>query len=67
MDSNLRLIMKSATWQTSGLIVMTLIGFFYTGSFSAGGGIALTSVLIGSISFFLHEKLWDRVQWGRRA
>ena len=67
MDSNLRLIMKSATWQSSGLIVMTVIGFLYTGSFSAGGGIALTSVLVGSVSFFLHEKIWARITWGRRA
>ncbi len=67
MDSNLRLIMKSATWQGSGLIVMTGIGYLYTGSVSAGGGIALTSVVVGSVSFFLHEKIWARVAWGRRA
>ncbi len=65
MDSTIRLITKSITWQVSGLIVMTLIGYLFTGSITAGGGIALASALIGFVSYFMHEMLWSKVTWGR--
>lgn len=65
MDSNLRTAAKSATWQLSGLIVMTMVGFLFTGSIASGGGLALTSTAIGTISFFIHEKAWGKVRWGK--
>ncbi|MEM7238411.1 MAG: DUF2061 domain-containing protein [Pseudomonadota bacterium] len=65
MDTAARLITKSLTWQLSGLVVMTIIGYFFTGSISAGGGIALISAMVGFVSYFLHELLWSKVAWGR--
>lgn len=65
MDSTLRLVTKAATWQVAGLITMTLIGFAFTGSIAAGGGIALAGAIAGFVSYFLHELLWSRVTWGR--
>ena len=67
MDTKARMAAKATTWQISGLIVMTLIGLAFTGSLTAGGGIALVGCLTGFVNFFLHELLWSRVKWGRRA
>ena len=67
MDTTSRLITKSITWQVSGLVVMTLIGYLFTNSFTAGGGIAIASALVGFISYFMHEMLWSKVGWGRRS
>ena len=66
MDTATRILTKSITWQLSGLVMMTLIGYLFTGSISAGGGIAIVSSTIGFISYFLHEMLWSKVGWGRR-
>jgi uncharacterized membrane protein len=65
METNKRAIAKAFCWQAVGLIVMTLIGYIFTGSASEGGALALTSATIGLVSYFLHEKLWARVRWGR--
>ena len=65
MESNVRIAAKAATWQASGLIVMAVVGFLFTGSLAAGGGLAVVSTAIGSISFFLHEKVWAQIRWGR--
>lgn len=65
MDSSLRTAMKAATWQISGLLVMSLIGYIMTGSLETAGGFAFASAAIGTVSFFVHEKLWARVKWGR--
>lgn len=67
MESNKRLLAKSVTWQISGFVVMSLIGFIFTGSISAGSGIAVTGALIGFVSYFLHELIWGKVRWGRGA
>jgi len=65
MDTTTRLITKSITWQATGLIVMTLIGYMFTNSISASSGIAVASALVGFLSYFMHEMLWSKIGWGR--
>lgn len=67
MDSHKRIVIKAVTWQVMGLIVMTVVGYLFTGSIAAGGGIALVGAIIGFVSYVLHELLWSKVRWGRRA
>ncbi len=66
MDTNARVMAKAVCWQISGLIVMTAIGYVFTGSVSQGGALAAASTAIGLVSFFLHEKIWARVRWGQK-
>ena len=67
MDSTIRLLTKAVTWQVAGFFTMMLIGFLFTGSVVASGGIALAGSLAGFVSYFLHEMAWARVTWGRPA
>ncbi len=67
MDSTIRLITKSVTWQVAGFFTMMLIGFVFTNSFAASGGIALAGSIAGFLSYFLHEMAWARVNWGRNT
>ena len=60
MDTAARII-------TNGLISMTGIGYLFTGSFAAGGKIALVTTTLGFISYFLHELAWRNIGWGRQA
>ena len=66
MDTRTRMAAKAVTWQILGFIVMTLIGFAFTGSLSAGGGIALVACLTGFVTYFGHEMVWSKIPWGRR-
>lgn len=65
METNTRVVTKAVCWQASGLLVMSLLGYAFTGSLGQGGALALASTLIGFVFYVLHEKLWARVQWGR--
>lgn len=67
MDSTIRLFAKAVSWQVAGFFSMMLIGFVFTGSVAASGGIALAGSLAGFISYFFHELIWSRVAWGRAA
>jgi uncharacterized membrane protein len=65
MDSKTRLLAKAVTWQVSGFVTMMLIGFLFTGSVAAGGGIAIVGCIVGFIAYFIHEIAWAKVAWGR--
>ena len=65
MDSTVRTIAKSVTWQMMGLLSMTLVGYLFTHSLTASSGIAIASGATGFVAYFLHERAWSRVHWGR--
>ena len=67
METNTRIIAKAVCWQASGLVVMTSLGYAFTGSIGQSGMLALSTTIIGLIAFFAHEKLWARIPWGRNT
>ncbi len=67
MENPKRLLAKSASWQATGLVTMTLLGAATTGSWQFAGSFALGSAAIGFVMFVAHEKLWASVPWGRDA
>lgn len=64
-ESRTRSIVKALTWQLLGLVSMTLIALVFTGDIRASGGLALASAATGFLCFFLHERIWARIPWGR--
>ena len=65
METTLRTTSKAISWQLSGFIVMTLIGYRYTGSLSNAASLAGSSVLSGFVFYFIHEKIWQKISWGK--
>jgi len=65
MDSKTRILIKAITWQVMGLFSMMLIGFLFTGSLTASGGIAVVGAVTGFVCYFVHEIAWSKISWGR--
>ncbi|MBL4916364.1 DUF2061 domain-containing protein [Szabonella alba] len=65
MDTARRTLVKALVWQALGLLVMALVGWGFTGSVALAGGMALANMAIGFASYFLHERIWARIGWGR--
>lgn len=66
-DSHLRSIAKAASWRATGTIDTFILSFFFTGSVKLAGSIAVTEVITKLGLFYLHERAWDRLSWGRSA
>ena len=66
METPLRSIVKSLTWQLFGLVTMTAIAFAVTGNIASAGGLALGAAITGFVFFFVHERIWALIPWGRR-
>ena len=65
METRKRTVVKAVIWNLIGLAVMALVGVTFTGSFSAGGMMAVINAAIGLSSYFLYERIWTRIHWGR--
>ena len=65
METKTRTIIKSVTWSAIGWLVMAIVGFIATGSWSTGGGMATINTLIGFVTYLIYERFWSKVTWGR--
>jgi len=61
-----RSLMKAVSWRTVGTIDTFIISFFITGKVSLAGGIAAVEVVTKIMIYYLHERVWAMVPWGRR-
>ena len=57
---------KSLSWRVVATATTVLVAYLLTGSWGEAGGIALVVAVISTLMYYLHERVWDRVAWGRR-
>jgi uncharacterized membrane protein len=66
-ESHVRSLAKAVSWRATGTLDTFLISWLVTGQALLAGGIAATEVLTKVVLFYLHERAWSRVRWGRGA
>jgi uncharacterized membrane protein len=64
-DTHQRSIAKAVSWRITGTIDTFIISWAITGEWTLAGGIALTEVVTKLGLYWLHERAWNRVKWGR--
>jgi len=65
METRTRSIVKAVSWQLVGLVTMTLLAFVVTGDLGAAGSLAIIGAISGFMCFFIHERVWAHIRWGR--
>jgi uncharacterized membrane protein len=60
-----RSFIKAVSWRAVGTIDTFIISFFVTGKVSLAGGIASIEVMTKIMIYYLHERAWAMVPWGR--
>ncbi|MGB7317821.1 MAG: DUF2061 domain-containing protein [Planktotalea sp.] len=66
-QSKTRALIKAVLWTLLGLLVMVVVGYVMTGSLETGGKMALINSGIGMVTYFLYERIWDKITWGRHV
>jgi uncharacterized membrane protein len=66
METPTRIWTKALTWQLLGLAVMGAVNYLYLGDWRSGLVLSLFLSATGLVMFYLHERLWGRVRWGRK-
>jgi uncharacterized membrane protein len=66
MDTHFRSITKAISWRTGGTIVTCLVAWIITRNFDLAARIGILDTLIKIGAFYFHERLWNRLDFGKR-
>jgi uncharacterized membrane protein len=64
-DAHSRSLAKAVSWRITGSVDTFVLSFIITGSFKFAGSIAVTEMLTKVVLYYLHERAWAIVPWGR--
>ena len=64
-DTSVRSLAKAISWRITGTIDTFLISWLITGQILLASGIALTEIMTKVVLFWLHERVWNKIKWGR--
>lgn len=64
-DEHRRSIAKSISWRIMGTFDTIVVAFFITGDYSKALSIGGTEVLTKMFLYYLHERAWHRIRFGR--
>jgi uncharacterized membrane protein len=64
-DTKARSLLKGITWRIVGTIDTFLLAYLFLGEVKLAGPIALIEVATKVLLYFIHERLWNLVNWGR--
>jgi uncharacterized membrane protein len=66
IDTPIRSVVKTVSWRLTGSGATFLIAFILTGNFAIAGVIGITQMISNSILYYIHERLWNNIKWGRK-
>ena len=64
-EGKFRSICKALTWRLLGLLVLTSVGYFLYYNLPDILEISIYYHVIMVVLFFIHERIWNTLNWGR--
>ena len=65
-ETHSRSIAKAISWRATGSLDTFLVAVVITGSSKVAGGVALAEILTKTLLYYLHERMWALIRWGKR-
>ena len=65
MDSPKRSLAKTVSWRIAGSGATFAISYIILGDISISGTIATIQLTFNTLLYFVHERIWDHIAWGR--
>lgn len=66
LESTRRSLVKTISWRLTGSGATFLISYLVSGNFAVAGTIAVIQVTANTILYYIHERVWNRITWGRQ-
>jgi uncharacterized membrane protein len=66
-ETHTRSVLKALSWRTLGTLDTFAISWFLTGRVAMAGSIAALELITKIAWYYLHERIWASINWGRRA
>src|SRR5215475_151670 len=65
-ETHSRSVLKAISWRTLGTLDTFAISWFMTGRPDVAGSIAGMEIVTKIMWYYLHERIWAIIPWGRR-
>ncbi len=64
-DTTTRSLVKTISWRITGSGATFIVGYLISGDIKIAGGIAIAQLITNTILYFVHERAWNRIMWGK--
>lgn len=64
-ENHSRSIIKAMSWRVTGTIDTIVVSYFVTGHMKMAMSIGFVELFTKIGLYYLHERIWNRVAWGR--
>ena len=58
---------KAVTWRMTATTATFIISWIIAADLAVASGIAGVQMVVNLVLYFVHERVWDRIGWGRIA
>ena len=62
----MRSIVKTICWRLTGTLCTFLISYAILHDLTISGSIAVIQLTFNSIAFYVHERIWNTIKWGKQ-
>jgi len=66
MEHPKRSFLKAVTWRAIAFLTTMIVVYVYTGSMKESLVVGISANLIKFYLYYLHERLWDKVKYGKK-
>ena len=60
-----RSVVKSLSWRVIGTLDTIVISWIITGALTLAFSIGMVELVTKMVLYFLHERMWNSIKWGR--
>jgi len=65
-DTQVRSILKTVAWRLIATTTTMIVAYVFTGEVILAVEIGSVEAIAKIVLFYVHERVWERVRWGRR-
>lgn len=66
IETTTRSLVKTISWRLTGSGATFAISYAVLGDVSVSGTIAVIQLTFNTVLYFVHERIWNHIGWGRR-
>ena len=67
MEPSARSAAKALLYRTMSVIILMAISLNFTGDAGESSEISAVFAVVATGAYFVHERLWDSIKWGREG
>ncbi len=65
MEKTRRSLVKTISWRFVVLVIDFVRAYLFTKNVDLSSKLAIEKLIVASLVYFLHERFWNRLSWGR--